>query len=266
LDGDDPDALSPSRAMIAGMSFLGNILVAGAVGVALAFSSAARADDTDGPPITVRPHLQGADGLRLEQRGRGHDEWLEVCDAPCDRSVPLDGTYRVAGPDLVTSNDFQLHGPVGERINVTVDPTTTERRETGKGILIGGVVALGTGLTLATVYAAVGLADGVSNAGCDLAGSFGASTSTGVSASGSATCGHASAPKALLWTSVGALVLGVGGMVAGLVVMEPTRAKQAPVVDVDQEPADRWTPPPQVNGPASFLPPPTMTPLVSGTF
>jgi hypothetical protein len=253
--------------MLAAMRFLLVLsLVAAAAGTALAWPSSARAEDEPLPPITVRPHLEGADGLRLEQRGRGHDEWFKVCDAPCDRSVPLDGTYRVAGPDIVTSGDFQLHGRIGERIDVTVDPTTTERRETGKGILIGGVVAVGTGLTLATVYAAVGVAAAASNAGCAVTGVFDGSTSSGVSTSGSASCGNASAPKGLLWASVGTLVLGLGGMVAGLVVMTPTEAKQAPVVDVDEPPSDRWTPPPQVNGPGAFLPPPAMAPLVSGTF
>ncbi len=251
--------------MLAAMRLLDLSLVAAVAGTALAWPGSARADDDDVPPITVRPHLEGASGLRLEQRGRSEDEWLKVCDAPCDRSVRLDGTYRVTGPDIVTSRDFQLHGRVGERINVTVDPTSNERRETGKGILIGGVVALGVGVTLAGTYAAWGLAAGFSNTTCDLEGAI-SGTSSGVSASGSASCGHASAPKGLLWASVGTLVLGVGGLIAGVVVMSPTDTKQAPAIRVEEEPSDRWTPPPQVNGPGAFLPPPAMTPLVSGTF
>ena len=241
---------------------------------ALTGASTARAQD-DQPPITVRPHLEGARGLRLEQKGPQTSEddesqWTKVCDAPCDRSVPVDGTYRVAGgPGITPSGDLHLRGHYGERVLISVDRTTTTRRETGKGIVIGGAVAVGAGVLLFTSYAFLGLVADLNNGGCavitDVTGTGGTNGASG-SATASTSC-HSSAPKSVLWTGVGVTSVGVAALVAGLVLMTPTSAHQAPLVDIQPESEDRWTPPPQVNGPASLLPPPGPTfSVLSGTF
>ena len=246
-------------------SCLPGYFTAAALAAALAGAGSAQAQEAPAPS-TVRPHLEGAGGLRLEQKGPQTDEddedsqWTQVCDAPCDRSVRVDGTYRVAGgPDIAPSGELHLRGRGDERVVVSVDRTTRARREAGKGILIGGVVGIGAGVTLFTGYALGSFAAGVSNTiGCET--------------TSSASC-HTSEPKAALWAGAFASTIGVAALVTGIILMTPTSAQQAPRVDDGTEGEDRWTAPPQVNGPASFVRPsfvaPRMTttmPVLSATF
>ncbi len=219
-------------------------LVAGAtLALSLGSPCAARADD-DVPPVTVRLHMKDASGLALETAGPGAATWTKVCDAPCDREVVLDSTYRVVGPEMAPSSDLHLRGHAGERLVLDVNRTTPKQHRTGKALVIGGAIVLGIGGALSAGYGIASLADNNSTAGCDVAGS---------------TSCHTSPPAALLWTGVALGAVGLGGLISGLIVMSPTSVQQEPPAAERPQSADL--------GATPFLVPRfTSTPLVSGTF
>jgi hypothetical protein len=86
-------------------------------------------------------------------------EWSLVCESPCDQEVPLAGTYRLDGKGIRATRKFNLEGHPGERMVITVDPTSNSTFVTG--IVVGsvGVAAMGVGvlfLSAAFMDSAVG--------------------------------------------------------------------------------------------------------------
>jgi hypothetical protein len=76
-------------------------------------------------------HIQSKRAATLERK-IGHDK----CDAPCDRWLPLNGSYRIIGPDIHSSGWFPLEGSPGDRVVINVSPGL---KSTFKlGTVIGG--------------------------------------------------------------------------------------------------------------------------------
>jgi hypothetical protein len=95
---------------------------------------------SDEPAVLV--HIESTRGATLVRK-----VGAEKCDAPCDRLLPLNGSYRIIGPDIHSSKWFQLEGSPGDRIVIRVSPglKSTFRLGTvigGAGFLSAGVGAL----------------------------------------------------------------------------------------------------------------------------
>jgi hypothetical protein len=86
----------------------------------------------------VMVHLDAPTRVTLERRRDG--KWEEVCQAPCDVRLPLDGHYRTHGEGFRISRVFELE-PVGGRVVLHVEPASSD--------LGAGVVVLGVGAAVA---------------------------------------------------------------------------------------------------------------------
>lgn len=89
--------------------------------------------DTDDPDAT----------LEMSQNG-----WMPVCDAPCDKNLPIGASYRIAGSGIRESKPFTLGGSPGDKIILRVDTAS-------RGGRIGGIVLLAVGGPVALVGAVV---------------------------------------------------------------------------------------------------------------
>jgi hypothetical protein len=124
---------------------------------AVLWSSAARADE-------VRVHVDSPRPVTLETRAGGDVAWSVACESPCDVSVQTDGDFRIAGPNVTTSEPFVLR-PRGELVALRVRPASrTVRALSVTGIILGGAVSLGAllvGQALVTSSALSGAAGGM---------------------------------------------------------------------------------------------------------
>ena len=106
------------------------------------------------PAPAVLVHLQSS---RLTSIVRVDGPRPTDCVAPCDRELPLAGTYIVEGPGLRPADPFKLEGAPGGRVVVDVSPGFSSRYERGRAVVatsvIGGGLAL-LGAAAAEVYAA----------------------------------------------------------------------------------------------------------------
>jgi hypothetical protein len=91
------------------------------------------------PPSEVWVHLEGSEGVVLQQDKTNDDDWQTVCAAPCDKLLPTTFYYRVTGGGIKSSADFALHAPPGARDRLSVDGAS-------KGAFVLGVVGLVGGL------------------------------------------------------------------------------------------------------------------------
>jgi len=94
-----------------------------------------------------------------------HSEVVERCAAPCDRSMLLDGTYRIDGPEIRSSWPFHLEGAPGERVVVSVSPSLRSAYSTGNTVSRVGLVAAGVGFGAALVGGLAGTSAGDANGG-----------------------------------------------------------------------------------------------------
>ncbi len=94
---------------------------------------------TDGQVLV---HVEGDEAAVLEMRGPKGGAFVPMCHAPCDRVLPLDATYRIAGAGLRTSANFQLMGSEGKPIIIDVNPGH-------KGAFVGGIVMTAIGPVVA---------------------------------------------------------------------------------------------------------------------
>lgn len=93
-------------------------LAASAILAALALTASARAQDV---VPTVRVHIEGDPRAVLEMHSEAG--WTVVCEAPCDRRVPLDVRYRINGDGIQQSKRFELPSTYGEvRVDVAPAP------------------------------------------------------------------------------------------------------------------------------------------------
>ena len=120
-----------------------------------------------GPPAVAAPtasrpsamvHMDG-DHVNLEQRNAANRGWTVVCSSPCDKSLPLDGTYRLTGSGKTNSKPFLLDGKAGDHILLNV--------EAGSSGGLGGGIALtaigGPILLIGLLVVAVGASIAASN-------------------------------------------------------------------------------------------------------
>ncbi len=98
------------------------------------------------PGPTVLVHIDSAYPATLARLG--DDEIVvERCTAPCDRNLPLDGTYRIDGPQIRSTWPFQLERPEapGDRVVLHVSPRLRSTYATAKIVCDVGLVAMGVG-------------------------------------------------------------------------------------------------------------------------
>lgn len=178
-----------------------------AAGLSLA-STSAHADDSEayGPrlqppvetPSLVLVHLSSKGPARLETRDVG-ETWVAVCDAPCDREVPVGDAYRIAygTKGQTAGRPFRLK-PTSRAIELKVAAPSTAAS-------VGGGVLLGLGVVL-TAVGGLGLVTGV-------AAAAGPADSCAGSANDWCVDGQ-ELGKALVLVSLVPLLLG-GAMIAG---------------------------------------------------
>lgn len=82
---------------------------------------------------TVMVHMDG-DMVNLEQRNEANRGWTVVCTSPCDKSLPLESTYRLTGSGKTNSRPFLLEGKAGDHVLLNV--------EAGSSGGLGGGIAL----------------------------------------------------------------------------------------------------------------------------
>jgi hypothetical protein len=108
-----------------------------------------RAKAASSAPVATRTvvHLEGmpddAFVQMLDQHGAA-GAWAEVCKAACDRELPTDGLYRVAGAGIRASQPFRIEGP---RAELHVKTASSVGFAGGLALLIGGGVAFVNGIS-----------------------------------------------------------------------------------------------------------------------
>ncbi len=112
----------------------------------------ALAQASSGPSAMV--HMEG-DAVNLEQRNDANRGWTVVCSSPCDKSLPLDSTYRLTGSGKTNSKPFLLEGKAGDHIILTVEAGSSGGLGGGIALTaIGGPILL-IGLLVVAVGASV---------------------------------------------------------------------------------------------------------------
>ena len=122
--------------------------------------------------------------------------WAVVCNAPCDRDLPLDYSYRVTGPGIRRSKVFQIGAQAGQRVVISINPGST-------GGFVGGIVLASIGIPVIFVGLIVVLVGALENATCDTV----TGTCTGNSGSSTETTG---------WIIT---LVGVGSIVTGIILI-----------------------------------------------
>ncbi|MDB4996968.1 MAG: hypothetical protein JWM74_4400 [Myxococcaceae bacterium] len=141
-----------------------------------------------GPQGAAYVHIDADSDIRIERQVGA--QWVGMCNAPCDRDLPLDGNYRMAGAGVRNSHTFHLAASrPGDRIIIAVNPAS-------KGGFVGGIILASIG---APIF---------------LLGGFVLLIVAAVDASSSrAETGPA---KAVGWTMFG---LGAAGVIGGIVLI-----------------------------------------------
>lgn len=89
-------------------------------------------------------------GLPIAGVGR---VWQKICNYPCKQSVPRNGTYRVVGEDISTSQPFRLPRAADGELLLRVRPGTVGTRA-GAWVLVAlGGLAAAAGVGLISVWA-----------------------------------------------------------------------------------------------------------------
>ncbi|MEO6420367.1 MAG: hypothetical protein ABIP39_13205, partial [Polyangiaceae bacterium] len=93
----------------------------------------------------ARVHVVSPKVVQMYRRAAGTQGWTHACHSPCDVDLPLNDDYRFSGSGTAKSREFRLVGAAGDRITVTVKPTSTGGMITG-GVLagVGGLVMYGS--------------------------------------------------------------------------------------------------------------------------
>jgi hypothetical protein len=137
-------------------------------------------------------HLVTDRPARLESLDPITFQWSAACDAPCDRLLPNELRYRIAGDDLLTSDPIQLVAAPGQPITLRARTASSGPRATGQGMLIAGAVTGAVGGVLM------------------IGGFFAALSAGGIDGSGSSSSATAAGDVAI----AGFVILGVGGLTA----------------------------------------------------
>lgn len=214
---------------------------------------------TPPPPATMATvHIDGDGEVILEQQVAGGQwaggEWRDVCQSPCDVSLPTNLMYRIGGPGVRASRPFSIQAHDGKAV-LEVHAASSGARGGGIALVIIGPIAILVGGMVALVGAA-------ENASCDLIGGGTCSSGSGLVAGGLVTLA-----VGIAGTIVGGVLIGTN---SSSKVQQPLVSNMARLTDRDIE---------KTLGPTARTPtwnvaldrtPPPSTPLVipfySGTF
>ena len=124
-----------------------------AMATATLASAAPAAADEDGPlprPIVIsassprsRVHLEADRPARLEGLDPVTFQWSPVCDAPCDRELPLELQYRIAGKYIRPSQAIQLAVKPGQAVALHANTASTSPLATGQTMVVAGAITGG---------------------------------------------------------------------------------------------------------------------------
>ncbi len=138
------------------MRILGS--AAAAVLALFAYSTPALAQPPAGappgpPPPATAPgsawvHVAGDPDIVLEARPPQGESWVAMCNAPCDRELPLDDSYRISGSGIQRSRVFTIAAQPGQHVVLEVSAHSTGGLVGGIVLASIGVVAEVTGLVL----------------------------------------------------------------------------------------------------------------------
>jgi hypothetical protein len=213
IEADDANSRLASRARFAPWAH--------AVGISLGLAAPATASAQTSPeapdahaasPVPVPAsadaevyvHIEGSTEAQLQRRVKGHPRrWENVCSAPCDQTVSLADTYRIAGAGIRRSHTFELQAQPGERKTLTVD-------EGSKVGAVFGFIGVFAG-SAAVVIGLVGLA-----------------INTGATPPGSSASDHREGEE----ISVALLGFGLVSLAGGIVLLAtnpPTGVSQTPL-------------------------------------
>jgi hypothetical protein len=109
------------------------------------------------PPASTGPrqgsatiHIEGADGASLERSTGGG--WEDVCTAPCDKEMPLEGAYRLSGGGIRDSNGFAFgEANPGDRVTIRTNTSSSVAHGFGIGFVIAGPIIGFTGIFVAAI-------------------------------------------------------------------------------------------------------------------
>ena len=111
--------------------------------VGIAVTSVARADDAGPTPVpTVRVHVEAPNASLEVADGQN---WVTVCEAPCDSELPLMTTYRLVSPDS-TSASFRIGAKPGDRVALLAKPAAGARAAGGVTLIVVGGVSVVSGV------------------------------------------------------------------------------------------------------------------------
>lgn len=214
------------------------------------------------PPAVamVTVHIDADGDVILEQQVAGGrwagGDWRDVCQAPCDMSLPTNTMYRIGGPGVRSSRPFSIEGRDGKAV-LEVHAASSGARGGGIALLVVGPIAIFVGL----IVALVGAAENATSCGIYSGSTCSTSSGDGLVAGGLITVGIG-----IAGTVIGGVLLGTN---SSSKVQQPL-VSMAKLSDQDilktQAPTPRtptWntalerTPPPSV---------PMVIPLYSGTF
>jgi hypothetical protein len=120
--------------------------------------------------------------------------WTETCFSPCDAFAPLDGTYRVVAPAIVSSREVELEAQPGDKVVLDIHARTLAERRTAETLSMASYIAGGVGLALEI---------------------------------GALTVNSKTAQTALIAGGVGAAVTGLTFVITSLVLGQPTGVSQS---------------------------------------
>lgn len=133
------------------------VLLLGAAAASL-WARTAAADDSGPLPLPVvisassprsLVHLEADRPVRLESLDPITFQWTRACDAPCDRVLPSELRYRIAGDDLRTSEPIQLVAAPGQPITLRARTASAGPRATGQEmVLVGAVIGAAGGVLM----------------------------------------------------------------------------------------------------------------------
>jgi hypothetical protein len=142
------------------------------------FAGRAAAPDEAGEPTSPAPpqaaapltgptavvHVETTYDASLVRLGE-NNEVVDRCPSPCDRALPLQGTYRIDGPQIRSTWPFHLEGAAGQRLVLHVSPSLRSTYATGKTLGNVGGVAAGLGFGVALFGALTATSDADANGG-----------------------------------------------------------------------------------------------------
>jgi hypothetical protein len=145
-------------------------------------------------PRSVWIHIDSGRVVMLQHLAPFDTVWTETCFSPCDAFAPLDGTYRIVAPAIVSSREVELEAQPGDKVVLDIHARTLAQRRTAETLSLASYVAGGVGLALEI---------------------------------GALSVNSRTAQTALIAAGVGAAVTGLTFVITSLVLGQPTGVSQS---------------------------------------